>query len=232
MYDFMIIGHRGSAGYEPENTLRSFQKAMAIGVDWIELDVHRTADGQLVVIHDDTVDRTTGASGKVSDMKLAEIKKLDAGKGEKVPTLQEAIDLVRGRVKLIIEIKQEGLEADVVNLIQRNDIINSCMVSSFHYKSIRHVKKLIPRLMTAAIVSRLPVDFKSLSTDIMADSIFIRKDIATSAFVDEAHKDGFTVCIWNVDVPEDIRKYAEMGADYLSSNYPDRLKKVEAAPAA
>ncbi len=115
MYGFMIVGHRGAAGYEPENTLLSFQKAIEIGVDWIELDVHRSSDGHLMVIHDDTVDRTTRGHGKVSEMTLAELKKLDAGKGQKIPTLQEAIDFMKGKVRVIIEIKQEGTEADVVD---------------------------------------------------------------------------------------------------------------------
>jgi glycerophosphoryl diester phosphodiesterase len=85
MYEFMIIGHRGAAGYEPENTLLSFRRAINIGVDWIEFDLHRSADGYLVVIQDDTVDRTTDGQGKVSDMTLEALKKQDAGNGQQIP---------------------------------------------------------------------------------------------------------------------------------------------------
>lgn len=232
MYDFMIVGHRGAAGYEPENTLLSFQKAIDIGVDWIEMDVHRSADGHLVVIHDDTVDRTTGGHGKVSEMTLAELKKLNAGKGQQIPTLQEVIDLAKGKVKMIIEIKQEGTEIDVMDAVEQNSLVDAAMVASFIAYSIRRVKELSPRIMTAAIISRLPIDFKGLALDVMADSIFIRKDIVSQAIIDEAHKNGFTVNVWNEDNPEDIRKYAAMGPDYMSSNYPDRLKMVESVPAA
>lgn len=233
MYDFMIVGHRGAAGYEPENTLLSFQKAIEIGVDWIEMDVRRSADGYLVIMHDETVDRTTNGHGKVSEMTLEELKALDAGKGQKIPTLQEAIDFTKGKAKAVIEIKQEGTEVDVMDAVERNDIVNAAMVASFHTYSIRRVKELSPRIMTAAIVSRLPVDFKELALDIMADSIFMRKDIVSPAIIEEAHKNGFTVNVWNEDTPEEIKKYSAMGPDMMSSNYPDRLKRLEqSAPAA
>jgi glycerophosphoryl diester phosphodiesterase len=232
MYDFMIVGHRGAAGYEPENTLLSFQKAIEIGVDWVEMDMRRSADGHLVIIHDDTVDRTTNGHGKVSEMTLAELKKLDAGKGQKIPTLQEAIDFTKGKVKIIIEIKEEGTEWQLLDVIDRNLFVNDCIVSSFIGYSIRRCKEFNPQLQTAAIISRLPIDFKELALDIMADSIFMRKDIVSQAIIDEAHKNGFTVNVWNEDNPQDIRKYAAMGPDFMSSNYPDRLKKLESAPAA
>ncbi|MGA9141323.1 MAG: glycerophosphodiester phosphodiesterase family protein [Methanocella sp.] len=232
MHMFMIVGHRGAAGYEPENTLLSFQKAIEIGVDWIEMDVRRSADGHLVIIHDDTVDRTTNGHGKVSEMTLAELKALDAGKGQKIPTLQEAIDITKGRVKIVTEIKQQGTELELLDLIDRNDIVNACMVASFDTYSIRRIKGFSPQSPTAAIVSRLPVDFKALALDVMADCIFMRKDIVSQAIIDEAHKNGFTVNVWNEDTPEEIRKYAAMGPDYMSSNYPDRLKMLASAPAA
>ena len=101
----ILTGHRGAAALEPENTLLSMQKAIDLGVDQIELDVHLTRDQHLVVIHDTTVDRTTDGQGAVADFTLEEIKRLDAGKGERIPTLQEVIDLVRGKVVLQIELK-------------------------------------------------------------------------------------------------------------------------------
>jgi glycerophosphoryl diester phosphodiesterase len=227
MSDFMIIGHRGAAGYEPENTLRSFQKAIELGVDWIELDVRRTADGHIVVIHDDTVDRTTNGRGKVAEMTLAEIKRLDAGKGEHVPTLQEVIDLAKGRVKMIIELKLEGLEADVLNAVDQNGLFEESLISSFHFYSLRRVKEISPGILTAAIASKLPIEFHRIHNSFLADSIFLRKDIVSRDLVDEAHRDGFLVCVWNVDDSAEVAKYADMDVDFISSNYPDRLKKME-----
>ena len=232
MSDFMIIGHRGAAGYEPENTLLSFRRAVDIGVDWIEFDLHRSADGHLVVIHDETVDRTTNGHGRVRDMTLGQLKGLDAGKGQQIPTLQEVIDLARGRVRMIPEIKQEGIELELLDVIDRNGIVNDCMVASFHGYSIRRCKEFNPTLQTAAIFSHLPIDFKAEALDVMADVLFLRKDIVSQALVEECHKNGFNVNIWNEDTPDEIRKYAAMGPDMMSSNYPDRLKQFVAAPSA
>lgn len=227
MYDFEIIGHRGAAGYEPENTLLSFEKAIDIGVDWIELDLRRSVDGHLVVIHDDTVDRTTNGSGKVNDLTFAELKNLNIDKGQTIPELQEVIDLARNKVKMVLEMKQPDIETDVIDSITSNNLTDRCMVASFNKHSIRSVKVLDKRITTAIIVSSLPIDFRELSLEVMADCIFIKKDVATKDFVDEAHKDGFSVNIWNTDTMDDIRKYASMSPDYMSSNYPDRLKKFK-----
>jgi glycerophosphoryl diester phosphodiesterase len=103
-----VIGHRGAAGHAPENTLRSFHKAVELGADMVELDVHLCATGEPVVIHDDTVDRTTDRSGRVRDLSLDELKALDAGDGERVPTLVEVIDEMSGRAALNVELKGLG----------------------------------------------------------------------------------------------------------------------------
>ena len=114
---FLKIGHRGACGYEPENTLRSFKKALDLGVDTIELDVHKTKDEATVVIHDEKVDKTTNGTGFVADKSLEEIKKLDAGKGEKIPTLEEVLDLVNRKAQVNIELKGEGTARPVADII-------------------------------------------------------------------------------------------------------------------
>src|SRR3989338_4292016 len=116
------MGHRGAAALEPENTLRSFRKAIEIGVDYVEFDIHRCKSGELVVIHDETVDRTTNGKGFVADLTLQQLKKLDAGKGEQIPALQEVIDCCKGNVKMQIELKEPGLEADTISLLVENGI--------------------------------------------------------------------------------------------------------------
>ena len=107
----MIMGHRGAPNLEPENTLLSISRAFEIGVDAVEIDVHLTKDNEIVVIHDATVDRTTNGTGPVCGYTLEVIKKLDAGKGQPIPTLQEVIDFSEGKLKLVIEFKEEGYEA-------------------------------------------------------------------------------------------------------------------------
>ena len=101
-----IMGHRGAPADEPENTLRSFRRALAVGVAAVELDVQLTKDGRLAVIHDETLDRTTNGRGPVQDFTLAELKRLDAGRGEPVPSLEEVFDLVQGQADLVVELKQ------------------------------------------------------------------------------------------------------------------------------
>ncbi|MCK5698787.1 MAG: hypothetical protein KAH93_02995, partial [Candidatus Aenigmarchaeota archaeon] len=120
-----VTGHRGCAGLEPENTLRSFRKAVSLGVDLIEFDIRRTKDNHLVVIHDDTVDRTTNSKGYVKDYTLKDIKKLDAGKGEKIMTLQEVIDFLKNESPLMtIEIKEPDTLQEVLSVIKRNNLEN------------------------------------------------------------------------------------------------------------
>ncbi len=219
----MIVGHRGASGYEPENTLLSFQKAVDLGADWIEFDLHRSADGHVVVIHDATVDRTTNGHGKVRDMTLAKLRKLDAGKGQKIPTFQEVIDLAKGKVRMIPELKQKGIESDVLDVIQQNEVVDDCIVSCFYAGWICRCKQLEPKIRTAAIYSHGPIDFDVMAHDVMADSLFIRKDMATLAYVKTCQSHGFTVNVWVVDTPEEIAKIAKMRPDFMTSDYPDRL---------
>ena len=118
------IGHRGARALEPENTLRSFRKAVELGVDAVELDVRQTKDGQLIVIHDDRVDRTTDGSGLVGNLTLEEIKVFTAEKSEKIPTLGEALDFLKGKVKVLIELKEEDLEEKALDLIKERGMVD------------------------------------------------------------------------------------------------------------
>ena len=227
MYYFQVVGHRGAPAQAPENTLLSFQRAIAIGVDWIEFDLRRTRDGVLVVIHDDTVDRTTDGRGKVGELTLNELRQLDAGVGQKIPSLRQVIGLARGRVKMDMEIKEAGIEGDVVDAIRDSGIMEQCMVSSFIRDSIKKVKELDPRIETAAIMDKMPRDVEgcldSLFNDVNTRTIMVSKKIALEPFVGEARRLGLRVGIWNADTPAEIERYAAMDPRYLCSNYPERL---------
>ena len=154
----IVTGHRGAAGLEPENTIRSFQRALALGVDQVELDVHLTHDRELVVIHDETLDRTTNGRGPVHAVTLAEIQTLDAGKGERVPTLQEVIDVVKGRAVLQIELKGLGVEEAVVQAVEANQMVDAVVVTSFRHYMVRRMKALNPRVSTGVLFRCLPLD--------------------------------------------------------------------------
>jgi len=136
------IGHRGAKAYEPENTLRSFTKAIELGVDAVELDARRTREGEVVVIHDAKVDKTTNGKGAVSDLTLNEIKQLVTDKGERIPTLDEALDFLDKKVKIVIELKETGLEEKVLGLIHGKGLEKNVIIVSFQEEALRKVREL------------------------------------------------------------------------------------------
>ncbi len=234
MFDFEAVGHRGAPMAAPENTLLSFKRAVDLGVDWIEFDLRESKDGVLVVIHDETVDRTTNGKGKVSEMTFEQLQRLDAGDGQKIPSLQQVIDFARGKVKMDMEIKVKGIEEDVLDAILRNGLAGKCMVSSFIYGSIKTVHEINSSVPTAAIMSKLPEDIEkcldTLFDDVNTRIMMISKKIASEPFVTEIRRRGFTVGIWNADTPVEIEKYAYMEPYYLCSNYPGLLMEYKHVP--
>src|SRR5437868_2438851 len=127
----LIIAHRGASAYEPENTLRAFELAIQQGAQMIELDLHSTADGQVVVIHDPTLDHTTNLRGRVDQLTLEQIKRADAGKGERVPTLDEVLDLTAGKVRLYLEIKDPRAAAPTLQTIRARHCQDAMLLASF-----------------------------------------------------------------------------------------------------
>ena len=164
----LIIGHRGMCN-EPENTLKAFKKALDLKVDMVELDVRLAKDKIPVVMHDEDVDRTTNGRGKGNEMTLMELKKLDAGDGEKIPTLQEVIDLVKGKSKLIIEIKTYAAIKPVAKLIKKNQIVDSTIITSFGHLISKIFKKAVSGIKTGVIIVSLPINPVRIAEDANAD---------------------------------------------------------------
>jgi len=215
----IIIGHRGAAALEPENTLLSIKRAIDIGVDAIEIDVHLSKDKELVVIHDATVDRTTNGTGPVSGYSVQEIKRLDAGKGEAIPTLQEVIDLIDKRVMLIIELKEEGTEGSVVDLLGRNNLFDKSCVISFWHRLVKTVKAMDSRIRTGVLLVGSPVD-ACVATRASADALVMKYTFVDRELVEMAHEKGLKVFIWNIDDRELLRPYVDMGVDAIGTNDP------------
>ena len=220
----IIIGHRGAAALEPENTLLSIKRAIDIGVDAIEIDVHLSKDKELVVIHDATVDRTTNGTGPVSGYSVQEIKRLDAGKGEAIPTLQEVIDLIDKRVMLIIELKEEGTEGSVVDLLGRNNLFDKSCVISFWHRLVKTVKAMDSRIKTGVLLVGSPVD-ACIATHASADALVMKYSFVDREFVKIVHDKGLKVFIWNIDDQNLIEPYVDMGVDAIGSNDPRVLIK-------
>lgn len=222
------IGHRGVMGHEPENTLRSFAKALELNVDMIELDVYVCRSGELVVIHDDKVDRTTHGHGYVIEMSFDELRQLDAGKGEKIPTLSEVLDLVNRQAKVNIELKGPGTAKPVYKLLK--DYIDTkgwqhddFLISSFNHYELQRMKDMDAEFKIGALITGIPIGYAAFAEKLNAYSVNLCIEFINEEFVQDAHQRGFKVFVWTVNDQDDIERVKELGIDGIFSNYPDRL---------
>jgi len=222
------ISHRGAGDYEPENTLKSFSKALELKVDMIELDVQLCKTGELVVMHDIRVDRTTNSKGYVGMLSFDELRKLDAGKGEKIPLLTEVLDLVDRKAKLNIELKGPGTAEAVCKIINEyvkdkgweyDDFIVSC----FDHYALGKVKQIIPELRISALLAGCPIGFCEFAEKIKAWAVQLHIRTITPEYVEDAHKRGLKVIAWDADHPDDINLMKQMKVDGIISNYPDKI---------
>ncbi|MCC6174856.1 MAG: glycerophosphodiester phosphodiesterase [Chloroflexi bacterium] len=233
-----VFGHRGAMGYAPENTFASFERAVALGVDAIELDVHLSADGQVVVIHDPDLSRTTNGQGMVSEHPLAVLERLDAGHsfdpaytGQRIPTLDETLAWARGRVVLDIEIKggpapYPGIAEKVVELIRKHGMVDQTIVISFDHPTVKRVKEVAPDQATGTLYSCRPVDPVAVARAASANAILPHWSYCHSEDVERAHAAGLSVHPWATSAPEVIAALVEMGVDSVCSNHPDRVVQV------
>jgi glycerophosphoryl diester phosphodiesterase len=219
-------GHRGAAKLAPENTLKSIQLAMDLGVDQVEIDVHLSRDNQLVVIHDDTVDRTTNGTGFVRQLLCTELRTLDAGDGEKIPTLQEVIDLISGRVRLQIELKGLGTTEPVVALLSEYGKPDQFLLTSFRHAMVQHAKTLYPALETAVLLASLPVNLPRVIADATADGVSLHFRYLTAEVVQQVHQAGYKVRAWNPDTLEEMKLIIAMSPDAIGSDRPDLLLQL------
>ncbi len=216
-----IIGHRGARGLEPENTMRSFRKGLELGVDYIECDVHLTSDGRIVLMHDHTVDRTTNGSGPVNGFTFDEIRKLDAGKGEIVPTLQELLDLASGKVKLHIELKDESATEATVRLIEENGMEAEVFLTSGNTETLRRVRELNASIPTEHIFGEPPKDAIDRALSVGAKRVSCHISHLTSEFVQKAHENDIQVIAWPPNTVEEAKKAVECGVDLICTDRPD-----------
>ena len=225
---FIKIGHRGAMGYEPENTLLSFRKALDLGVDAIELDVYVCKTGELVVIHDDKIDRTTNGKGYVIEKTFDELRSLDAGKSEKIPTLSEVFDLINRKVKVNVELKGEGTAKPVSDLIKHYIDNNGWMaddfiVSSFNHYELKKFGELSPNIKIGVLIVGIPLGFAEFAEKLNAYSVNLCVEFINQEFVDDAHKRGMKVFVWTVNDFDEIKRIKSLGVDGIFSNFPDRL---------
>ena len=215
-----IIGHRGAAGYTLENTLASFQKAIEIGCDGTELDVHLTRDNIPVVIHDSTVDRVTSGSGIVSQMSLEEIKKLDCKDKQKIPTLQEVIDLCREKINLKIELKADVAVRQVAEALKQNNIVPGTSVLSFDKGTLKEIRKILPDLTLCYLFEEYSDDVWKLAEDLSLEFLGPKYSTVDQEVIDKSHSLGIKIYTWTVNDKKTGKKLETMGVDELATDYP------------
>ena len=221
------VGHRGAKAYAPENTLTSFKKAMEIGVDAVELDVRKTKDGQLVVIHDADVKRTTDGKGLVSELTLAQIKSFSAEGGEKIPTLQEALDFLDKKVKVLVELKETGVEKQVLSTVNERGLEKNVVIVSFLEEALKKIRELDKGIETGLIYAKHSNPVKAALT-LKANYLLALYRFTHTATVQKAHENGLKIIVWTINTPEEAQEYAKKGVDGIASDKPDILTRASA----
>jgi glycerophosphoryl diester phosphodiesterase len=222
-----IIGHRGAPAVAPENTLSSFRKALEMRVVMIELDVYALKSGELVVIHDDKVDRTTDGSGYITDFSLTALRRLDAGNGEKIPLLAEVLNLVDKTVPVNIELKGIGTAKPVAELLMRyirdrGWTTDRFIVSSFNHIELKKFHQLMPQIRTGALIVGIPVDYAAFAEKLGAYSVNPSAEFVTPEYVQDAHNRGLKVFAFTVNDQSEIRRMDELKVDGIFTNVPDQ----------
>lgn len=218
--NFVKIAHRGASAYEPENTLRSFKRAVEMGADMLELDVRLSRDGHLIVMHDENLDRTTNGIGPAREKTLAELKTLDAGGGEKIPTLEEVIGLVKGKTGFVIELKEPGTERGVIELLRENQLIQDVFIVSFHRNFLIKIKEREPQMRTGLILYS-SLDPIQAAKECLADAVAPYHDFVTPEMVEKAHGDNLILITWTVDDRRRAEYLRGIGVDGIVTNKPD-----------
>ena len=216
-------GHRGAAGHAPENTLASVEKAISLGADLVEVDVQRTSDGHLVIIHDKRVDRTTNGAGLVAGMSLCALRELDAGAGQRIPTVEELLRTAEGQVGLILELKENGLAEQVRKSVRLSAFTGQVIYASFMHDEVRSIREADPRTMTMALFGRLPHNPVMAAQNAKATHIGCKYSTVTKPLVEACHQRGLVVFAYTVNDREDIKEVMSLGVDGIVSDFPDRL---------
>ncbi|MEM9537546.1 MAG: glycerophosphodiester phosphodiesterase family protein [Cyanobacteria bacterium P01_E01_bin.45] len=224
--ELLCIGHRGAMGHAPENTLASVRKAVELGSPFIEVDVY-SVDGHLVVFHDDHLERTTNGSGYLCQQSFEYLRTLDAGNGERIPTLREVCDAIVGRAGINIELKGPHTAQPVVELItelvQEGWNEDDFLVSSFNQRELVALRQLSDRIKLGALLCGLPVDDAKFAQDLGAFSVHPSLEFIDRHFIDDAHARNLQVYVYTVNHPEDITRMHELGADGVFTNFPERV---------
>jgi glycerophosphoryl diester phosphodiesterase len=224
------IGHRGAAGHAPENTIAAIRKGISLGVDFVEVDVQRTRDGRLVVMHDALVDRTTDGTGLVSEMTWKELQLLDAGGGERVPCLEAALEAAlaaaNGHAGVMLEAKTAGIGPDLHRAVRASGFLGPVIYASFLHAEILAIRAIDPLARTMALMECVPVSGAAFARDANATMVGLAYDSAAAEFIATLHDAGLEVLLYTVNEPRLIQRAIDLGVDGVISDYPERVPKI------
>ena len=240
-FPVVVIAHRGFSGAAPENTLAAFSKAIEAGCDMIEMDVQLSRDGEVVVIHDDTLDRTTNGKGKVSQHTLQDLKRFDAGlwfssqfTGERIPALKEVLALTCTKIPLAIELKKGDLgQYTIFDLadraleeVEKAGCVGQVVFSSFDRAAIERILERNSRIPVAYIYNKPWDSPLELAGKYSIPILSCRHTVLTRDNLMKAHQAGFKVNVWTLDTEPEMELFLDLGVDGIITNHPDRAMKV------
>jgi glycerophosphoryl diester phosphodiesterase len=228
----LVIAHRGASGHRPENTLPAFALAVDQGADMIETDLHRTRDGAVVVAHDEDL-AGLGGRGEIVDATLEEVRALDAGGGERVPTLDELLDRFGARIPFNLELKRatrsayDGLEREALAAVEQRGLLDRTLFSSFYDPVLARLRALAPAARIGLLLSRrFPRDLVARARALGAEAVHPEASLVDGRLVEEAHGAGLRVFVFTVDEEAEMSRLLALGVDGLFTNVPDRMRAL------
>jgi glycerophosphoryl diester phosphodiesterase len=218
-----IAGHRGAAGLRPENTLAGFRRALELGCPWVECDVHATRDGHVVVIHDATLERTTNGRGNVGDHTLAELRRLDAGGGEAIPTLEEVLTLVKGRARFLCELKDPNAVEAAVAAVAAHKMVDTTVFISFQWDALRKTHALLPGAAVAPLTLEPDPVIVDAAVDMGAVAVDLYFRVIHPGLVERIREAGLALYTFTPNTPRLLYAMAALGVDVVTTDRPDWL---------
>ncbi|MBY9008907.1 MAG: glycerophosphodiester phosphodiesterase [Candidatus Lokiarchaeota archaeon] len=222
--DFLVIGHRGASSEAPENTLKSFERAFELNADYIEFDLQKTLDNKIIISHDSNLLRTAGILKNLRDMSIEEVKKIDIGEGERIPTFKELIALTRGKIKLQPEIIAPGIVNDLIKVLREENLISTSIVSSFDITALLKVKEIEPGLKLGYLIPRALTKIRMVkrylqrAIDNELYAIHPYYPTVNKEFIDLAHSHGLKVNVFTVNEEDMMKKLIKLSVDGIFTN--------------
>ena len=217
------IGHRGAAGHALENTLAAVRKGIDLGVDFVEIDVRRTADGSVIVLHDATIGRTTEGRGRVEALSLSQLRRFATGNGERVPTVEEVLKIAAGRTGVMLELKVAKVARLTVQAVHNVEFRSPVIYASFLHDELAQVRAIAPDAALMPLFDRLPRDPVAHAMRYYPGYVGLRHDRASRALVEAFHQEKVLVWVYTPNTPADISRAVLLGVDGVISDFPERI---------